>query len=186
MTECNRVGRKSCKNVSVELFYIDEDSSTDCRSEEYCCPEGGRELFLGEHGLEVVRINSSVVPIPLFWVDVPASSQSIRFFSEASRAEANGKVKLGEELRPVGLTTSQVLGGGEIHQILVVSDHVNWGSRALKVMSPVLEGLEDGQQLLVMGVIVQLRSGHSPRVVSNRSEFRIGASDGKNSSNGIV
>ena len=171
MTECNRIGRKSCENVFVELFYIDEDGSADCRSEEYCCPEGGRELFLGEHGSEVVRVNSSIVPIPLFWVDVPASSQGIRFLSKASRAEANGKVELGEELRPVGLTTSQDLGGGEIHQILVVSDHVNWGSGALKIMLPVLEGLEDGQQLLVMGVIVQLRSGHSTRVVSDRSEF---------------
>ena len=76
--------------------------------------------------------------------------------------EANGKVELGEELRPAGLTTSQDLGGGEIHQILVVSDHINRGSGAFKIMSPVLEGLEDGQQLLVMGVIVQLWSGHSP------------------------
>ena len=170
MTECNRVGRKSCENVFVELFYIDEDGIADCRSEGYCCPEGGCELFLGEHGSEVVRVNSSVVPIPLFWVDVPALSQGIRFLSEASRAEANGKVELGEELRPVGLTMSQDLGGGEIHQILVVSDHVNRGSGALKIMSPVLEGLKDGQQLLVMGVIVQLRSGHSPRVVSDRLE----------------
>ena len=29
-------------------------------------------------------------------------------------------------------------------------------------MSPVLEGLEDGQQLLVMGIVVQLRGGQSP------------------------
>ena len=43
--------------------------------------------------------------------------------------------------------------------------------RALEVMSPVLEDLEDGQQLLVMGIIIQLRGGQSLRIVSDRSEL---------------
>ena len=171
MTECDRVGGKSCENVFVELFYIDEDGSADCRSEEYCCPEGGRELFLGEHGLEVVRVNSSVVPIPLFWVDVPMASEGIGLCSKASRVEADGEVELGEVLQPVGLTVGQDLGAGEVFQVLVVSHHIDQRGGALKIMSPVLEGLKDGQQLLVMGVIIQLRSGHSPRVVSDRLEF---------------
>ena len=54
----------------------------------------------------------------------------------------------------MGLMVCQDLGAGEILQVLVVGDHINQRGRALKVMLPVLEGLEDGQQLLVMGVIV--------------------------------
>jgi len=111
-------------------------------------------LFLGEHGSEVVWVDLSIVPIPLFWVDVPASSEGIGFSSKMSRVEADGKVELGEVLRPAGLTAGQDLGAGEILQILVVGDHINRSGRALKVMSPVLEGLEDGQKPLVMGVIV--------------------------------
>jgi len=68
----------------------------------------------------------------------------------------------------------------------MVSDHINWSGGALKVVSPVLEGLEDGQKLLVMGVVVELRGGQSPRIVCDRTEDLVGASDGKDSSDGIV
>jgi len=182
----NGIRRESCENVFVELFHIDEDGSMDCWSKENGCPEGGRELFLGEHGLEVVWVDLSVVPIPLFWVDIPASSEGIRFSSEASRVEADGEVELGEVLRPAGLMAGQDLGAGEILQILVVGDHVDQSGRALKVVSPVLEGLEDGQKLLVMGVIVELRGRQSPRIVCDRVEDLVGASDGKDSSDGVV
>ena len=60
------------------------------------------------------------------------------------------------------MMAGQDLGAGEIFQVLVVGDHIDQRGRALKVMSPVLEGLEDGQQLLVMGTIIQLRGGQSP------------------------
>ena len=56
----------------------------------------------------------------------------------------------------------QDLGAGEVLQVLVVGDHINWRGGALEVVSPVFEGLEDGQELLVMGVIVQLRGGQGP------------------------
>ena len=118
-------------------------------------------MFLGEHWFEVVRIYVSVVPIPLFWVDVPMASEGIGLCFEASRAEADGEVELGEVLRPTGLTVGQDLGAGEVLQVLVVSDHIDQRGGALEVMPPVLEGLEDGQQFLVMGVIIQLRGRQS-------------------------
>ena len=89
------------------------------------------------------------------------ASEGIGLCSEVSRAEADGEVELGEVLRPVGLTAGQDLGTGEVLQVLVVGNHIDWRGGALKVMSPVLESLEDGQQLLVMGIIVQLRGGQS-------------------------
>ena len=113
-------------------------------------------MFLGEHWFEVVQIYVSIVPIPLFWVDVPLASEGIGLCSEVSRVEVDGEVELEEVLQPAGLTVGQDLGAGEILQVLVVSDHIDRRGRALEVMSPVLEGLEDGQQLLVMGVVVQL------------------------------
>ena len=128
-------------------------------------------MFLGEHWFEVVRIYASIVPIPLFWVDVPMASEGIGLCSKASRAEADGEVELGEVLQPMGLMVGQDLGAGEELQVLVVSDHIDCRGRALEVMSPVLEGLEDGQQLLVMGVIVQLRGGQSLQIVSDGLEL---------------
>ena len=143
-------------------------------------------MFLGEHWFEVVQIYASVVPIPLFWVDVPTASEGIRLCSEASRVEVDGKVELGEVLRPAGLMAGQDLGAGEVLQVLVVGDHINRGGRALKVMSPVLEGLKDGQQLLVMGIIIQLRGGQSLQIVSDGLELGISANNGQNAGDGIV
>ena len=37
-----------------------------------------------------------------------------------------------------------------------------------------------------MGIIVQLRGGQSPRIVSDRLELRIGANNGQNAGDGIV
>ena len=53
-------------------------------------------------------------------------------------------------------------------------------------MLPVLEGLKDGQQLLVMGIIIQLRGGQHLQIVSNGLELRVGTNNGQDASNGIV
>ena len=45
-----------------------------------------------------MQIDTSIVLIPLFGVDIPASSEGIRLSSKASRAEANNEVELEEEL----------------------------------------------------------------------------------------
>ena len=48
--------------------------------------------------MEVVQIDTSVVLIPLFGVDVPVSSEGIRLSFKASKVEANNEVELREEL----------------------------------------------------------------------------------------
>ena len=47
--------------------------------------------------MEVGWIDASIVLIPLFGVDVPASNESIRLSSEVSGGEVNNEVELGEE-----------------------------------------------------------------------------------------
>ena len=69
-------------------------------------------------------VYTSIVPIPLLWVDIPMVSEGIGLCSEASRAEAVGKVELGEVLQPAGLMAGQDLGAGEILQVLVVGDMI--------------------------------------------------------------
>ena len=40
--------------------------------------------------------------------------------------------------------------------MLVVSHDINGRGRALEIVSPVLKSLENGKQLLIMGVVVKL------------------------------
>ena len=68
----------------------------------------------------------------------------------------------------------------------MVHDNINRGGGALEVMVPVPECFEDSKQLLIVGVIVQLRGSQSPGVVCDRTNLSIGASDRQDTSDSIV
>ena len=112
-------------------------------------------MFIGENGSEVMWIDSSIVTISLFWVDVPTSSQRVRFSTQTTRTEVDDKVKLREELRPMSLSTSKDLGSGEVFQVLVVGDDIDQKSGTLKVVLPNSKNVENSKNLLVMSVIVK-------------------------------
>ena len=131
-------------------------------------------------------VDTSIVPIPLFWVDVPTVSEGIWFHTKASRVKVDKEVELAEELRPVGLPAGKELQGGEIFKILVIGHDIDGRGRALKIVMPVLECLKDGEQLLIMGIIVELQQGKRTGVEGDQTEFTIGATNGEDTSNGIV
>ena len=64
--------------------------------------EGGSEqrgkLFLREDGSEVLWVDHGVATIPLFRIDVPSSSECIRFCTKFSRAEPDDHVECGKVL----------------------------------------------------------------------------------------
>ena len=72
---------------------------------------------------------------------------------------------------------SDNLRGGEILEMFVISDNIHWGGRALQVVSPGFEGLEDSKELLVMHVVVHLH-GECVRIEDNQPNLIIGTSDG--------
>ena len=148
--------------------------------------EGRSKLFLHEDQSETVRIDVSVILIPLFWIDIPASSEGIRLHTKLSRAETNNHIELGEEFRPAGLLPGQELGSCKVLHVFVVSDHINWSSRALKVVMPQRECLMDSKKLLVVGIIIELRSGPSPGIVSHQPDLVIRTMERENTSNGII
>jgi len=71
-------------------------------------------LFLSEHWPEILWINTSVATIPLFGVDVPSSSESVRLGTKFSGTEMNDEVELREELGPLGLPVGEDFRGREI------------------------------------------------------------------------
>ena len=86
----------------------------------------------------------------------------------------------------MGLPPSQELGGCKVFQVLVVSDNVNWSCGAFKIMAPGPKSLVDSEELLVMGVIVELQSGQSPGIVGDRPNLLVRTTNGENASDGIV
>ena len=108
----------------------------------------------GENRTEVLRVRHGVRRIPLFSVDVPSSSERVRFSPQLPRSEPNEKVELVEVLRPSNLSTRQDLGSRKILQVLVVGYDVNSEGSSFKVMSPDAESFKDGEELLVVRVVV--------------------------------
>ena len=71
---------------------------------------GGCKLFLSEDGFEVVRVDCGVASIPPFRIDIPSSSESIRFCAKTTRTEPDDKIELGKVLGPPRLPLGQYLG----------------------------------------------------------------------------
>jgi len=115
---------------------------------------GGCKLFLSEDRLEVMRVDCGIASIPLFRIDVPSSSESIRFSAKMTRAEPDDKVKLGKVFGPPRLPLGQYLGSRKILKILMICNNVDGIGRTFQIMPPNLESFEDGKQFLVMCVVV--------------------------------
>ena len=147
---------------------------------------GGCKLFLSEDGLEVVKVDCGVASILLFRIDVPSSSESIRFGAETTRAEPDDKVELGEVLGPLYLPLGQYLGGRKILKVLIIHNNVDGIGQTFQVVLPNLKSFEDGKQFLVICVVIQLHYSKSAGVKGNWVNFIIFVNNGKDYSESIV
>ena len=107
--------------------------------------EGRCQLFGSEHRSVVLRIDSGIVAIPLFKIDVPSSSKSVRFGSEFSGTETDDEVECRKIFGPTCLSTREDFGRGEVLEIPVIGDHIDGVAGTFEVMSPSLESFVDGK-----------------------------------------
>ena len=96
-----------------------------------------------EYWVKVLWVSSGIATIPLFKIDVPSSSQCVRFGPELPRTEANDEVKTGKKFGPSCLTTCEDLGRRKILKVPVISDDVNGCTGTLEIMSPLGEGFKN-------------------------------------------
>ena len=126
---------------------------------------------MSKHWTEVAQVDSSVVAIPPFRIDVPVSSERVGFGAQTPRAEVDDEIELGEVLGPTGLSTGKDFGSREIFQVLVVHDHVDWSTGTFKEVSPDMEGFKDGKEFLIMSIVVEFRSTEGVGVEGHRVDF---------------
>ena len=91
----------------MKFLGVQNDCGAEDGDREECCLEGGCQLFLHEHGLEVSRIYAGVIASPLFRIDIPSSSKSIGVGTESSETEMDDEVELAEELGPLDLLAGE-------------------------------------------------------------------------------
>ena len=82
-------------------------------------------MFLSEDGFEVMRVDCGIASIPPFRIDVPSSSESIRFHAKMTRAEPDDKIELEKVLRPPRLPPGQYLGSRKILKVLMICNNVD-------------------------------------------------------------
>ena len=147
---------------------------------------GGCELFLSEDGLEVVRVDCGIASIPPFRIDVPSSSESIRFCAETTRTEPDDKVELGKVLGPPRLSPGQYLSSRKTLKVFMICNNIDGIGWTFQIVPPNLESFKDGKQFLVMCVVVQLCHSESARVKGNWVNFIIFINNGEDCSESIV
>ena len=180
------VTRKSRQDVLMQGVQIYDCSCTERREKKDSGSYGGRKLFLSEDGLEVVKVDCGIASIPLFRIDVPSSSESIRFCAKTTRAKPDDKIEPEKVLRPPRLPLGQYLGSKKILKILMIRNNVNGIGQTFQIVPSNLESFKDGKQFLVMCVIVQLRCSESARVKGNWVNFIIFINNGEDCSKSIV
>ena len=138
----------------------------------------GYKLFLNKDKFEVVKVDCGVASIPPFRIDVPSSSESIRFGAKITRVEPDNKVELGEVLGPLDLPLGQYLCSRKILKIFMIHNNVDRIGQTFQIVLPNLKSFEDGKQFLVMYIVIQLHHSKSAGVKSNQMNFIIFINNG--------
>ena len=63
-----------------------------------------------EYWVEVLWVDTGIVAIPLFKIDIPLSSKCVRFSAEFSGTETNDEVESSKVFRPSCLSTHEEFG----------------------------------------------------------------------------
>ena len=63
-------------------------------------------MFISKDRSKVVWIDLRIADIPLFWIDIPSSSNSVGFFTELAGMKMNDHIEGVEEFQPTDLLAS--------------------------------------------------------------------------------
>jgi len=127
---------------------------------------------------EHMKVDCGVTSIPPFRIDIPSSSESIRFGAKMTRVKPNDKVELEEVLRPPCLPLGQYLGSRKILKVFMIYNNIDGIGWTFQIVSPNLESFKDSKQFLVMCVVIQLHCSKSAGVKSSWMNFIIFINNG--------
>ena len=68
----------------------------------------------------------------------------------------------------------------------MVGDDVHRIGGTFQIVTPGAESLIDGEELLVMGIVVEFRRGQSPRAECDQTDLTILTTDGDDTGDGVV
>jgi len=87
--------------------------------------------------------------------------------------EPNDKVKLEEVLRLPHLPLGQYFGSRKILKVFMIHNNIDRIGWTFQIVLPNLENFKDGEQFLIIYVVIQLHYSESAGVKSNQINFII-------------
>src|SRR5882724_13435513 len=104
---------------------------------------------------------SQRVSILSMGINIFATGQCIWFGTQPSCTVVDQVVEPRKVLQPMDLATCELLGGCEVLEVLMIREHEHNMCRALEVVAPLSEGLEYGEQFLIIDLVVELCRLHT-------------------------
>ena len=96
------------------------------------------------------------------------------------------QVKVRKVDEPAGLSSVEVLGGTEVGEVFVVGEDLDRERGSMEVVSPRLQGADDGEEFSVVNVIVSLSWGERLREVGTWVPFAVGVGLEKDGAGSIL
>src|SRR5882724_6759918 len=94
-------------------------------------------------------------------IDIFMMGQHIWLGTQLSCPIVDQVVEFREVLEPKDLAMCELLSGCEVLKVLMVREHKHDMCRALEVVAPLSEGLEYGEQFLIVDLVVELHWLHA-------------------------
>ena len=80
----------------------------------------------------------------------------------------------------------EYLSRSEVLKIFMICNDLDWDFGAFQVVSPLMEGIEDGEEFFVMCIVVEFGADKGLRVKGDWVHLAVGGDGGKDSCQGIV
>ena len=129
-------------------------------------------MFRLKEALQVVCLQIGVVGVT--WVDIPSPGEHVDLLGESTRSMVDVKVEGAEEFGPTSLSAVEVSLFEKVLKVFVVGKDLDAMAGAFQVVAPVLEGLYNGEEFLVVDVVVAFRWCHSARMEGDRVYVVVG------------
>ena len=84
------------------------------------------------------------------------------------------------------LLAAEYLSRSEVLKIFMIRNDLDWDFRAFQVVSPLMEGIEDGEEFFVVCIVVEFSSDKGPRMKGDQVHLAVRSDSGKDSHQGVV
>ena len=95
-------------------------------------------------------------------------------------------IELIQELGPSVLSAGEYLSHSEVLKIFMIRNDLDQDFGAFQVVSPLMEGIEDGEEFFVVRIVVEFGDDKGLRVKGDRVHLAVRSNGGKDSRQGIV